>query len=84
MPATQEMERIMIKELNSSEIDSVHGGWFWLALPIVIGGGYTLGKDRAERDNKRDEKNKTNFKRSAGGDRYLLRRRAILNVASGK
>ncbi len=56
MPATQEMERIMIKELNSSEIDSVHGGWFWLALPIVIGGGYTLGKDRAERDNKRDEK----------------------------
>jgi hypothetical protein len=50
------MELIMINELNSSEIDSVNGGWFWLALPIVIGGGYTLGKDRAERDNKRDEK----------------------------
>lgn len=44
----------MIRELNSGEIDSVNGGWFWIALPIIIGGGYTLGKDRAERDNERD------------------------------
>ncbi len=46
----------MINELNSSEIESVNGGWFWIALPMVIGAGYTVGKDRAERDNKRDEK----------------------------
>ena len=47
----------MINDLEINEIDNVNGGWFWIALPIVIGGGYTLGKDRAERDNKRDEKN---------------------------
>ena len=45
----------MIAELNSREIESVNGGWFWLAVPIVIAGGYTLGKDRAERDNKQDQ-----------------------------
>jgi hypothetical protein len=71
------MELMMIRELNSSEIDSVNGGWFWLALPIVIGGGYTLGKDRAERDNKRDEKNKTNSKHSTGGGRHLFRHQMI-------
>jgi hypothetical protein len=46
----------MISDLKSNEIDSVVGGWFWVVLPIVIGAGYAAGKDRAERDNKRDEK----------------------------
>jgi len=44
-----------IQELSISELDQVEGGFFWVALPIVIAGGYTLGKDRAERDNARDE-----------------------------
>ena len=46
---------IEMRPLSLDEIEQVGGGWFWLALPIVIGGGYTLGKDRAERDNARDE-----------------------------
>lgn len=46
----------MILELSNNEIENVNGGWFWVVLPIVIGAGYTVGKDRAERDNKRDEK----------------------------
>ena len=45
----------MIIELDAREMESVNGAWIWIALPIVIGGGYTLGKDRAERDNKQDE-----------------------------
>lgn len=44
-----------VRVLNEDEIGMVTGGWFWLALPIIIGAGYTLGKDRAERDNARDE-----------------------------
>lgn len=40
--------------LNNNEIEHVNGGFFWVALPIVIAGGYTLGKDRAVRDNQRD------------------------------
>lgn len=43
-----------IVTLSADEIDEVNGGWFWLALPIIIGAGYTLGKDRAIRDNERD------------------------------
>lgn len=43
-----------IRPLDDTEISSVAGGWFWVALPIIIGAGYTLGKDRAERDNARD------------------------------
>lgn len=46
----------MIHDLEANEIDNVNGGWFWLVLPVIIGAGYTVGKDRAERDNKRDEK----------------------------
>lgn len=42
--------------LSVNETASVKGGFFWIALPIIIGGGYTVGKDRAQRDNKRDEK----------------------------
>ena len=45
----------MIIELETRELETVNGGWFWIALPIVISAGYTLGKDRAERDNKQDE-----------------------------
>lgn len=40
--------------LSDNSIECVHGGFFWIALPILIGGGYTLGKDRAIRDNARD------------------------------
>lgn len=56
----------MIRQLNDSEIASVTGGWFWVALPIVLGGGYTLGKDRAERDNANDEKKSSCSKKKAG------------------
>lgn len=45
-------------ELSLEEMDAVSGGWFWLALPVVIAGGYTLGKDRAIRDNERDKAKK--------------------------
>ncbi len=45
-----------IRPLDDAEISSVAGGWFRVALPIIIGAGYTLGKDRAERDNARDER----------------------------
>lgn len=43
--------------LTETEIEHVSGGFFWIALPIVIAGGYTLGKDRALRDNARDQLN---------------------------
>ena len=46
-----------IQSLTDGEIDEVNGGFFWVALPIIIAGGYTLGKDRAERDNARDDAN---------------------------
>jgi len=48
----------MIRALREAEIDHVSGGWFWIALPIFIGGGYTYGKDRAERDNANDANKK--------------------------
>lgn len=56
MRATPRRECSMIHDLEANEIDNVNGGWFWLVLPVIIGAGYTVGKDRAERDNKRDEK----------------------------
>ena len=43
-----------MKVLNSNDIKAVNGGFFWIAVPIVIAGGYQYGKDRAERDNQRD------------------------------
>lgn len=46
-----------IRALTATEINHVSGGFFWIALPIVIAGGYTLGKDRALRDNARDQLN---------------------------
>ncbi|WP_019677229.1 hypothetical protein [Arsukibacterium perlucidum] len=45
-----------MKELKQEEIKYVSGGFFWFAAPIVVAGGYTYGKDRAERDNRRKEK----------------------------
>jgi len=39
-----------MRVLSQNEIQAVNGGFFWLALPIVIAAGYTLGKDRAVRD----------------------------------
>ena len=44
-----------VRELSLEEIDEVNGGWFWIALPIVIGGGYTWGKDLAETHNAQDQ-----------------------------
>jgi hypothetical protein len=32
--------------------------WFWVALVIAIFFGYTIGKDRAIRDNKMDDRAK--------------------------
>ncbi len=46
----------MSRILNDNEVNHVSGGWFFLALPIFIGGGYAYGKDRAERDNANDAK----------------------------
>jgi len=43
-----------IIDLQDSEIAGVNGGFFWVALPVILAGGYTLGKDRALRDNARD------------------------------
>lgn len=43
-----------IVSLPGEELDAVNGGFFWVALPIIIAAGYTLGKDRAIRDNERD------------------------------
>ncbi|WP_432770749.1 MAG: hypothetical protein HEQ22_08480 [Sphingopyxis sp.] len=47
-----------IQTMSDAEIADVNGGFFWIALPIIIGAGYTLGKDRATRDNARDENKK--------------------------
>ncbi|MEL8056999.1 MAG: hypothetical protein AAGK66_12655 [Pseudomonadota bacterium] len=44
-----------IRELDHEEIEEVHGGWFWIALPIIVGGGYTWGKDLAETHNAQDQ-----------------------------
>lgn len=41
--------------LTDSELSVINGGFFWVALPIIIAAGYTLGKDRATRDNAREE-----------------------------
>ncbi len=46
-----------MRELNIEEINSVSGGFFWVALPIVLAGGYTIGKDQAIRRNERDDAN---------------------------
>lgn len=48
-----------IQELNASEIDQVSGGGVPLAIAVTIviaaaAGGYTVGKDRANRDNRND------------------------------
>lgn len=43
-----------IAALTDDEVGNVNGGFFWVALPIIIAAGYTLGKDRAVRDNARD------------------------------
>lgn len=43
-----------MKILTDVEINQVNGGFFWKVLPIVIGGGYLYGSDRAKRDNARD------------------------------
>ncbi|WP_299264670.1 hypothetical protein [uncultured Psychrosphaera sp.] len=45
-----------MKELTLGELQLVSGGWFWITLPIFVGGGYKWGSDRANRDNKKDEK----------------------------
>jgi hypothetical protein len=38
----------MIRVLVEQEVDDVSGGWFWLAAPVFIAGGYTLGKDKKQ------------------------------------
>jgi len=47
-----------MRELDAEETFQVSGVFFWIALPIILAGGYTLGKDRATRDNASDEANK--------------------------
>lgn len=51
------MNNRTVRTLSEEEIDRIGGGFFWIALPIVIAGGYTFGKDRALRDNARDQLN---------------------------
>lgn len=43
-----------IETLSTEEIEEVNGGFFWIALPLILAGGYTIGKDLAIRDNERD------------------------------
>jgi hypothetical protein len=50
------VNELQIFELQDREIENVNGGFFWAALPIMLAGGYLLGKDRAIRDNARDAK----------------------------
>lgn len=45
-----------MRVLNENEIDSVSGGhWIVTVVIAVVSAGYLLGKDAAERDNRRDE-----------------------------
>lgn len=43
----------VIAVLSDDELSLVEGGFFWVALPLIIAAGYALGKDRAIRDNQR-------------------------------
>lgn len=45
----------MIELTSNEELKEVSGGWFWVALPLFVGGGYKYGSDRAKRDNEREK-----------------------------
>ncbi|MEE9272346.1 MAG: class IIb bacteriocin, lactobin A/cerein 7B family [Robiginitomaculum sp.] len=53
-----------MRTLTTSEIKAVNGG-LWPLVIVAFAAGYKYGKDRAERDNKKDE-NKQSQSTSTG------------------
>jgi hypothetical protein len=44
-----------MRDLTKEEIDNVSGGNVVIVILAIISAGYVLGKDAAERDNRRDQ-----------------------------